>query len=68
MKVISSEVTDTGYEVWQDDMQVASAFGKGALNEAMRYAYQYAEDGPVRLVKVTRVEINIQSLIDEATR
>lgn len=44
------------FEVWQDDMMVASASGQraDALREAMHYAAQYELDGPVRVFEVTR--------------
>ena len=44
------------FEVWQGDEMVASASGprEDALREAMHYAAQYAEDGPVRVFEVTR--------------
>jgi len=44
------------FEVWQGDEMVASASGprEDALREAMHYAVQYAQDGPVRVFEVTR--------------
>ena len=44
------------FEVWQNDMMVASASGPrdDALREAMHYAAQYEQDGPVRVFEVTR--------------
>lgn len=44
------------FEVWQDDMMVASACGprEDAYAEAMRYAEQYGQDGPVRVFEVQR--------------
>lgn len=44
------------FEVWQGDEMVASASGPRdtALREAMHYAAQYQQDGPVRLFEVTR--------------
>ena len=44
------------FEVWQGDEMVASASGSrdDALREAMHYAAQYAQDGPVRVFEVTR--------------
>lgn len=43
------------FEVWQGDMMVASASGRhdDALREAMHYAAQYQQDGPVRVFEVT---------------
>ena len=44
------------FEVWQGDEMVASASGPRdeALREAMHYAAQYQQDGPVRVFEVTR--------------
>lgn len=44
------------FEVWQGDNMVASASGPrdDALREAMNYAAQYEQDGPVRVFEVTR--------------
>ena len=44
------------FEVWQGDEMVASASGPRdqALREAMHYAAQYEQDGPVRVFEVTR--------------
>lgn len=44
------------FEVWQGDEMVASASGPrdDALREAMHYAAQYEQDGPVRVFEVTR--------------
>ena len=44
------------FEVWQGDEMVASASGPrdDALREAMHYAEQYEQDGPVRVFEVTR--------------
>lgn len=44
------------FEVWQGDEMVASASGprEHALREAMHYAAQYKQDGPVRVFEVTR--------------
>ena len=44
------------FEVWQDEFIVASASGtrEEALREAMNYATQYEQDGPVRVFEVTR--------------
>ena len=48
---------DGEFEVWQDDMNVAGASGPGALTEAMHYAAQYAEDGPLRVERITRTVV-----------
>lgn len=44
------------FEVWQGDEMVASASGPrdDALREAMHYAAQYGQDGPMRVFEVTR--------------
>jgi hypothetical protein len=44
------------FEVWQYDLMCAGASGtrEQALAEAMRYAAQYQEDGPVRVFEVIR--------------
>lgn len=44
------------FEVWQGDEMVASASGPrdDAMREAMHYAAQYEQDGPVRVFEVTR--------------
>ena len=44
------------FEVWQGDQMCASASGPRdeALREAMHYAAQYEQDGPVRVFEVTR--------------
>lgn len=56
------------YELTVNDEYTASASGKGALAEICRYAYRYMEDGEVKIYRVLREEINIQSLIEEATK
>lgn len=47
------------FEVWQDDMCVAGTSGlrERALGEAMHYAHQYVEDGPVIVQEITRTEV-----------
>ena len=44
------------FEVWQEDEMCASASGtrEDALREAMHYATQYGQGGPVRVFEVTR--------------
>ena len=44
------------FEVWQGDEMCASSSGRreDALREAMHYATQYGQDGPVRVFEVTR--------------
>jgi hypothetical protein len=39
------------YEVWVDDGWEA---GSNNLDEAMKYAWQYLEEGDVRVIEVTR--------------
>lgn len=56
------------YELTVNDEYAASASGKGALTEICRYAYQYMEDGEVKIYRVFREQINIQALIEEATK
>ena len=48
------------YQVWVDDMMVAGAEGEGSLKEALHYAKQYEQDGPVTIYKVTRQVIATQ--------
>lgn len=47
------------FEIIQDDMQVASASGPNAYEEIMRYAAQYAEDGPLEIFQITRKRIDV---------
>jgi hypothetical protein len=44
------------FEVWQGDEMCASASGpeSQALADAMHYASQYRQDGPVRVFRVVR--------------
>lgn len=44
------------FEVWQGDEMVASTYGPrdAAEHEAMLYAAQYAQDGPVRVFEIAR--------------
>lgn len=46
-----AEDVDTQYEVWQADEWQA---GSNSVEETMRYAHQYAEDGAVEVHEVTR--------------
>ena len=48
---------DAEFELWQDDMVVASVFGprEQSVAEIMRYAEQYAQDGEVRIEEVIRI-------------
>lgn len=54
----SGEV-DVSFEVWEDDMMIASSTDE---NDARHYHAVYSQDGPVRLVKAvtTRTAINPQ--------
>ncbi|MDB5814017.1 MAG: hypothetical protein JWN23_1134 [Rhodocyclales bacterium] len=53
------------FEVWQNDILCASGSGtrQAALTEAIRYARQYQEDGPVRVFEVTRTLIDHDAAI-----
>lgn len=53
------------FEVWQGDEMVASSSGlrDDALREAMHYAAQYEQDGPVRVFEVTRTLVGPNSVI-----
>lgn len=48
------------FEVWQDGMMVASASATSVANawrEAVHYAGQYGQDGPVEIVRVSRTVV-----------
>ena len=47
---------ELSYEVWQDDMPVATVDGDN-FPEALHYAMQYGQDGPVKIYKVVREEV-----------
>lgn len=49
------------FEIWQDDMPVASASGPRDLaeREARHYAVMYGQDGPVTIYEVTRKEVSL---------
>ncbi len=51
------------FEVWQGDEVVASTRGPrdDALREAMHYAAQYEQDGPVRVFEVTRTLVTMDN-------
>lgn len=51
LRVALAEQADIQYEVWQHDEWQA---GSNSLEETMRYAHQYAEDGSVKVQEVTR--------------
>lgn len=55
------DFTDHEFEVWQDDIPVASACATDrarALQEAQHYAAVYGQDGPVTIVEVIRRPID----------
>jgi hypothetical protein len=47
---------ETEFEVWQDGIAVATCYGprERALDEARHYAWVYSQDGPVKIMEVTR--------------
>lgn len=47
------------FEVWQDDMIVASESGprEDAMREAMHYVSQYQQDVPVTVFEVKRIPV-----------
>lgn len=49
------------FEIWQDDMPVASASGSREIaeREARHYAMMYGQDGPVTIYEVTRKEVSL---------
>jgi len=54
---------DFEFEVWQDDVAVASACSAdrtGALRDALHYAAIYGQDGPVTLYEVKRTEVSMK--------
>jgi hypothetical protein len=55
---------DAEFEILQDDHPVASSFGPRAraAREALHYAAQYAQDGELTIVEVTRKAITIDAL------
>lgn len=57
---VKGDCPDWGeFEVWQRDEMCASSSGPrdDALRDAMHYASQYGQDGPVRVVEVHRVPV-----------
>lgn len=52
--------TEAHFDLWQDDMVVASAFGPRdrALAEIQHYAAVYGQDGPVQIEEVIRMPIS----------
>ena len=55
------------FEIWCDDTMVASTSGERfeALKEAGHYAYQYAEDGKIKIYEVFRKEIKFVGIENE---
>ena len=53
------------YEVWQDDIMVASASGHrpDAIREILHYAAQYQQDGPVQIFEVRRQLCSAEELV-----
>ena len=58
------------FEVWQEDEMCASASGtrEDALREAMHYATQYGQGGPVRVFEVTRTLVTPNARLSGAPR
>ncbi len=55
-----SEPIEYEFEVWQDGIPAAEAASidrERALREAFHYAAMYGQDGPVRIMEVTRTEV-----------
>jgi hypothetical protein len=52
---------DSHFDLWQDDMVVASTFGPRdrALAEIQHYANVYRQDGPVEIHEVTSRRIEV---------
>lgn len=51
---------DAHFDLWQDDMVVASATGprEQALAEIQHYAAVYGQDGPVQIEEVIRIPVS----------
>lgn len=45
------------FEIYQDGDLVASAEGRGAWQEIIGYAAQYAADGPIEIYEVVRIAV-----------
>jgi hypothetical protein len=60
--------SDAHFDLWQDDMVVASASGpRGqALAEIRHYAAVYAQDGPVQVEEVIRIPLAVITNAPEA--
>lgn len=63
-----TEPVEYEFEVWQDDMPVAtanSADRETALREARLYALVYGQDGPVKVAEVTRRFLTLRELSND---
>ncbi|MBR8657301.1 hypothetical protein KDH83_28690, partial [Achromobacter sp. Marseille-Q0513] len=56
----AGDAQDAHFDLWQDDMVVASASGprSQALQEIQHYAAVYSQDGPVQIEEVIRIPLN----------
>lgn len=56
----AGDARDAHFDLWQDDMVVASASGPRAqaLQEIQHYAAVYSQDGPVQIEEVIRIPLN----------
>lgn len=54
------DAREAHFDLWQDDMVVASASGPRAqaLQEIQHYAAVYSQDGPVQIEEVIRIPLN----------
>ena len=57
------DASNVEFEVWQDGMMVASCSGpeEAAKREALHYAAQYEQDGPIELYRVDRTHLQPNS-------
>jgi hypothetical protein len=61
-------MSEVEFEVWQDEMPVAVTSSKdehAAFREALHYAAQYSQDGPVEIKRVVRTTITLPPSEDE---
>ncbi|AWP80966.1 hypothetical protein [Bordetella bronchiseptica] len=56
----TGDARDAHFDLWQDDMVVATASGprSQALNEIQHYAAMYSPDGPVQIEEVIRIPLS----------
>lgn len=56
----AGDALDAHFDLWQDDMVVASASGprSQALDEIQHYAAVYGQDGPVQIEEVIRIPLS----------